>query len=107
MDYHSVLAGNNLLFTVLSPAALTVLIFLAILLFILSFLVAGSQVAFFSMNVKDINVLKTRKQPSFRRIVNLMEQPKTLLASMLITNSFVNIGAILISNILIDNWLLG
>lgn len=107
MDYHSVLAGNNLLFAILSPVALTVLIFIAILLFILSFLIAGSQVAFFSMNVKDINVLKTRKQPSFRRIVNLMEQPKTLLASMLITNSFVNIGAILISNILIDNWLIG
>jgi gliding motility-associated protein GldE len=39
--------------------------------------------------------------------VTLLEQPKTLLAAMLITNSFVNIGIILISNILIDSWLVG
>jgi gliding motility-associated protein GldE len=39
--------------------------------------------------------------------VALLEQPKTLLAAMLITNSFVNIGIILISNILIDSWLAG
>ena len=88
------------------PAVTGVLIFTAILLFILSFLIAGSEVAFFSLNQKDINVLKTRQQPSFRRIVTLLEQPKTLLASMLITNSLVNLGIILIANILIDDWLL-
>ena len=65
---------------------------------------AGSEVAFFSLNYKDINMLKTKQRPSYRRIVNLLEEPKTLLASMLITNSFVNIGIILISNILMDNW---
>ena len=65
---------------------------------------AGSEVAFFSLNYKDINMLKTKQRPSYRRIVNLLEEPKTLLASMLITNSFVNIGIILISNILLDDW---
>lgn len=49
-------------------------------------------------------MLKTKQRPSYRRIVNLLETPKTLLASLLITNSFVNIGIILISNILMDNW---
>ena len=94
-----------LFFLQIVPAVTGVLIFTVIILFILSFLVAGSEVAFFSLNQKDINVLKTRQQPSFRRIVTLLEQPKTLLASMLITNSLVNIGIILISNILIDDWL--
>lgn len=37
----------------------------------------------------------------------MLEQPKTLLAGMLITNSFVNIGIILISNILFDTFLAG
>lgn len=50
-------------------------------------------------------MLRTKKQPAYRRIVNLLDQPKTLLASMLISNSFVNIGIILISNILIDSWI--
>ena len=108
MDYHSVIGpGQNLLisFLAITPAATTILIFIIFILFIISFLVAGSEVAFFSLTLKDINVLKTRQQPSFRRIVTLLEQPKTLLAAMLITNSFVNIGIILISNILLDSWL--
>ncbi|MFZ1528876.1 MAG: gliding motility-associated protein GldE [Ferruginibacter sp.] len=106
MDYHSVLTNTPLIiFLVLNTAAVTVLIFVAMLLLFLSFLVAGSEVAFFSLNNKDINVLKTRQQPSYRRIVSLLEQPKTLLASMLIANSFLNIAIILISNILINNWL--
>lgn len=81
------------------------LIFLAVILFVISFLVAGSEVAFFSLTYKDINMLKTKQQPAFRRIVTLLEEPKMLLASMLISNSFVNIGIILIANILLDGWL--
>ena len=95
------------LLVALTPAAVAILIFVLVILFVLSFLVAGSEIAFFSLNTKDVNVLRARRQPSFRRIVTLLDQPKTLLAAMLITNSFVNIGIILISNILIENWLLG
>jgi putative hemolysin len=62
-------------------------------------------VAFFSLTMKDINMLKTRQQPSYRRIVTLLENPKTLLASMLIANALVNIGIILISNTLMSGWL--
>ncbi len=108
MDYHPVIHFTNCLhFSLLAipPAASAVLIFLALLLFTISFLVAGSEVAFFSLTYKDINLLKTKQQPAFRRIVALLEHPKTLLASMLIANSFVNIGIILISNILMDGWL--
>ena len=107
MDYHSVTAALLLPFHFLTivPAVTGVLIFSAIVLFVISFLVAGGEVAFFSLTQKDINVLKTRQHPSFRRIVSLLEQPKTLLASMLITNSLVNMGIILISNVLLDSWL--
>jgi putative hemolysin len=110
LEYHSVTGFINyfpLTFLAITLAANAVLIFLAILLFILSFLVAGSEVAFFSLTFKDINLLKTKQQPAYRRIVNLLEHPKTLLASMLIANSFVNIGIILISNLLIDDWITG
>ena len=110
MDYHSVIEpGINQLLALLAitPAATTILIFIIFILLIISFLVAGSEVAFFSLTSKDINVLKTKQQPALRRIVTLLEQPKTLLAAMLITNSFVNIGIILISNILIDSWMEG
>ena len=108
MDYHSVITYTKYLhFSILAiaPTSTAILIFIAIILFILSFLVEGAEVAFFSLTYKDINLLKTKQQPSFRRIVSLLEQPKTLLASMLIANCFVNIGIILISNIIIEGWM--
>ncbi len=110
MDYHSVIDLSGFFsFSLLAitPAATTILIFLVIILFSISCLMAGSEVAFFSLTFKDINMLRTKRQPAYRRIVTLLDQPKTLLASMLITNSFVNIGIILISNILIDGWIAG
>jgi putative hemolysin len=109
LDYHSALDTINFtafnLLTILTPASTILLLFITVILYFLSFLLAGSEVAFFSLNIKDINALKTKQHPSFRRIVTLLEQPKTLQASMLIANVFVNIGAILISNFLIDYWM--
>lgn len=102
MDYHSVAPFHLLLIT---PAVTTVLVFTSVILLIVSFLMSGSEVAFFSLTTKDINVLKTRQQPAFRRVVNLMERPKTLLASMQITSTFVNIGFILCVNTLVDEWM--
>ena len=105
MDHHSVIDfASHLHFTLLAITAAdsAVLIFLAVILFSISFLVAGSEVAFFSLTYKDINMLKTKQQPAFKRIVTLLEEPKILLGSMLIANSFVNIGIIIISNILMD-----
>ncbi len=49
-----------------------------------------------------MNHLKTRQESSYKRIVDLLEHPKTLLGSMLIGNSLVNIAIIIISNLLID-----
>jgi putative hemolysin len=108
LDYHSVANFSGILqihLLSINTAASAVLIFLAVILFVISFLVAGSEVAFFSLTYKDINMLKTKQQPAFKRIVTLLEEPKMLLASMLISNSFVNIGIILIANILLDGWL--
>ena len=107
MDYHSVnhYCYTLLNFVALTPAAISILLFTVIVLFLISFLVSGSEVAFFSLTVKDINMLKTRQQPSYKRIVSLLEKPKTLLASMLIANSLVNIGIIIISNTLMNTWI--
>jgi putative hemolysin len=106
LDYHSVIHSYLLLtYLAYTAATTTTLLFTIVILFIISFLVAGSEVAFFSLTVKDINMLKTRQQPSYKRIVTLLENPKTLLASMLIANSLVNIGIILISNTLMSDWI--
>ncbi len=107
MDYHSTFNFTHSIhysILLIAPAASVVLVLLLALFFIISFLVSGSQVAFFSLTYKDINLLKTKKLPSYKRVVNLLDQPKTLLASMMLVNNFVNIGIILIANNLIDSW---
>jgi len=68
----------------------------------MSFVVAGSEVAFFSLTQKDINILKTKHDASWKRIANLLEEPKILLGSLIIANTLVNIAIIILSNFLID-----
>ena len=91
---------------IINTSVTTILFFTLLVLFILSFLFSGSQMAYFSLTLKDINMLKTRQQPSYKRIVSLLENPKSLMASLLIADTFVNIGIILISNLLLDQWIM-
>jgi putative hemolysin len=87
----------------IDPQGTTVLIILVLLLMLFSFIVSGAEVAYFSLTHKDINLLKTKQLPAFKRVVDLLEHPKALLASLLIANSFSNIAIIIISNILLDD----
>jgi putative hemolysin len=75
-------------------------------LLIISFVVSGSKVAFFSLSYKDINNLKTKQDSSWKRIVNLLEEPKALMSSLLIANTLINIAIIVLSNFLIDQLVL-
>jgi len=95
------LANNFFQFANMQADAGLLLLMMALLF--LSFVIAGSEVAFFSLSYKDLQVLKTKKQLPLRRIVQLLENPKKLLTSMLIANSFINICIILIANILLDH----
>jgi len=90
------------LHSIIDPQATTVLVFLLIGFIMLSFVVSGAEVAFFSLTFKDINLLKTKEQSYYKRIIDLLEDPKGLLASLLIANSFTNIAIIIVSNVLID-----
>src|SRR6201999_2952937 len=64
------------------------------------------EVAFFSLTYKDINILKTKQDTSWKRIVSLLEEPRTLLDSMFIAGTIVNISIIILANFLIDEMLL-
>lgn len=81
------------------------LLIVIFLLLLLSFLLSGAEVAFFSLNYKDINILKTRPIASAKKITELLERPKTLLATLLIANNFVNICFIILSNFAIDAYI--
>ena len=105
MDHHPAFFKllNIHFLSALHPEGTTVLVMILLGLLFLSFTLSGAEVAFFSLTYKDINLLKSKQQPAYKRIVDLLEQPKTLLASLLIANSFITILIIFISNLLIDN----
>jgi len=68
----------------------------------LSFSVSGSQAAIFSLSEKDIDVLKTKQQPAARRIIDLLDEPKEIYTSMLISKTILNICLIILTNYLIN-----
>ena len=94
--------GHQGLLLLINAQATTILVVLILFFLVMSFIVSGSRIAFFSLSDKEINILKTKQDSSWRRIVNLLEQPKALLASLLIANILLNIGIIILSNFLID-----
>jgi putative hemolysin len=104
LDHHPVLQlfSHTTLLSAIQAQGTTVLVMVLFVLLFLSFVLSGSEVAFFSLTYKDINNLKAKQQPPYKRIVDLLEEPKILLASLLIANSFINISIIIISNRLID-----
>lgn len=105
LDYHSelLLHSFNFHFLIISSSATTILALVLGVFFMLSFFIAGSEAAFFSLTQKDINVLKRKKQPSYKRIVGLLDQPKSLSSSLIIAHFFVNLAIILIANVLMEN----
>ena len=81
----------------------TILGVLILGLLILSFVVSGAEVALFSLSFKEINILKTKNGNPWKRIVNLLDEPKILLGSLMIANTLVNIAVIILANFLIHN----
>ena len=94
--------GSILLLMILqnSPALFYIVNgFLLILLLVLSGLVSGSEVAFFSLSPREIQLLKDGTSVE-KRIYSLISKPKRLLATILILNNFINIAFVTLSTIM-------
>ncbi|EAQ42974.1 gliding motility-associated protein GldE [Polaribacter sp. MED152] len=66
-----------------------------IILLISSALISGTEVAFFSLSQTDLNELSNESKET-NVIVTLLERPRKLLATILITNNFINILIVLL-----------
>lgn len=82
--------------------ATTILSAVVLFLLLLSFFISGAEVAFFSLTFRDINMLKTKQDTGWKRIANLLEEPKVLQVSLTIANTLVNIAIIVLASFLID-----
>jgi gliding motility-associated protein GldE len=71
-------------------------------LLLLSALLAGSEVAFFSLNADQRAALRDSDNPSEKAVSALLDKPQQLLATLLISINFVNIIFITLSNYLTE-----
>ena len=73
-------------------------IVLAGLLLLVSGFASASEIAFFSLSPSDLNAIDEKKHPSDEKISKLLEDTERLLATILITNNFVNVTIIMLCN---------
>ncbi len=72
-------------------------ILLILVLLVCSALMAGTEVAFFSLASKDLTALRKKYKTSADNIIRLLEEPRKLLATILIANSFLNIAVVVVT----------
>ena len=75
-----------------------VAIVLAGMLLLASGFASASEIAFFSLSPSDLNDIEERNHPSDYKISSLLGNSETLLATILITNNFVNVTIIMLCN---------
>jgi Mg2+/Co2+ transporter CorB len=79
------------------PYSLLLLIAIVVLL-LLSALISGSEIAFFSLTPSNLDELEN--DSSGKLIPKLLQKPKVLLATILVANNFINIAIVIISTYL-------
>ena len=71
---------------------------LAVLLLVASGFVSASEIAFFSLSPSDLNDIENDNHPADKYIRNLLDDSERLLATILISNNFVNVTIIMLCN---------
>jgi len=73
-----------------------------LLLLLCSALISGAEVAFFGLSPTDIDEIEQKKTAKGNIIIKLLDRPKKLLATILIANNAINIGVVLLFNVIGD-----
>lgn len=79
-----------------SADVITGLVVMLVLLFF-SALISGSEVAFFSLSLSQVEKIRKLKNATDKHLLSLLERPKRLLATILIANNVINIAIIVLS----------
>ena len=71
-------------------------ILLIIVLLVCSALISGSEVAFFSLSKTDLKKISSSNIKNIKLIALLRSEPRRLLATLLVSNNFINISIVLL-----------
>ncbi|MBQ8775747.1 MAG: gliding motility-associated protein GldE [Alistipes sp.] len=75
---------------------------ISLVLLMISATASGSEVAFFSLKRADIADFEVRNDATSRRVIDLLDNPDRLLATILVTNNMVNICLVIVTTQIID-----
>jgi len=89
---------------ILKPFSLSVgiALFGMLILLVLTTAISAAESAFFSLNPADLEKLKETTSKSDSRILELINRPKRLLATLLISLNFVNIAIVILSTFVME-----
>lgn len=90
-------ANPYITFNVPTTSAVVAFI-IAVLLLVVSGFISGSEIAFFSLSRIELERCADDASSSGKRILELLKDPERLLATILITNDFVNVGIVMLLN---------
>lgn len=93
--------GWNIDFHPLTIGILVALVIVLLLLFT-SAMISGSEVAYFSLSAKEKQKLKKPGRNN-KRVLENLDNPEKLLATILVTNNFVNVGIIILTAFVTNN----
>ena len=104
-DPHRLLASILLEIGPLTPGIIIGLISIAVLLMI-SATIAAMEIGFFSLSPQQLQELENSGKPTAQKIIQLLQKPKNLIATIVLSHNLVNIGVVIISESLSDDLLL-
>ena len=89
----------------IDASTITGVVFIVVLiaLLLLSALISGSEVAFFSLGAGELEELED-ETTKHNHIRELLSQPEELLGTILISNNFVNVGIVILSTYLLNTF---
>lgn len=93
---------GEILFSPITPGVVFSLL-VVVLLLILSALISGSEVAYFSLGPAEREHLKINPNRRNNFALRNLEYPEKLLATILVANNFVNVGVVILSSYITSN----
>jgi gliding motility-associated protein GldE len=78
--------------------------FIIAILLMISAMMSGSESAFFTLGPKELDELKDDESSGSKLIQKLLDKPRDLLATILITNNMVNVGVVILSSFILNEF---
>lgn len=105
-DYYCWPSGVNLGYVIASFDSVAFLQLATILFFLIcSSVVAIAEVSFFSLTPTDLEQLKQVEGNASRKLLQLLDKPKSLIATIVMSHNLVNIVVVIISELFFHNYL--